>query len=259
MALSNSSELFPIPPGIPPLRSRRDRAVFGGANPFPNPGRYTLLFAGDDNEIDGQGGDGFGTFTINSTGLVTFNGLLSDNTSIAPGAVTVSKFGRWPFYAALYGKLGSILGWVNMTNGTIQGSARWFRATGSETTSGNAFTNSLSIIGSPFSPGTPRIPVLLSTNLTVTLTGGDLHGPLTNNVTLYNGGRLAIDGPGISNLTLSLNPANGMITGAFADTATAPRHASVIKGVVLQQQTNAAGFFIATNGAGTFTLTPRAP
>ncbi len=236
-----------------------DRAVFGGVNPFLSSGRFTLLFADVESEMGGTEGDGFGTFAINSSGIVTFSGLLPDNTVVVPTSATVSKFGRWPFYAALYGNLGSIWGWVNFTNDAIQGNARWFRVASPETAFKTGFTNSLSITGSHFSPGTPHFPVLQSTNLLLTVSGGDLPRLLTNDLTLYNGGRLAADGSGISNLTLSVNPATGVIAGTFTDTVTRLRHTSTIKGVVLQQSTNAAGFFTTSNGPGTFTLTPRVP
>jgi hypothetical protein len=56
-------------------------------------------------------------------------------------------------------------------------------------------------------------------------------------------------------LTLSVSPATGKVSGSFVDPVTG--RAAVIKGVVLQQQTDAGGFFITTNATGTFVLTPQ--
>jgi hypothetical protein len=58
-------------------------------------------------------------------------------------------------------------------------------------------------------------------------------------------------GAGIPGLTLSLNPATGVIKGSFADPENAP-----IKGIVFQEQTNAAGFFLGGTNSGLFLLSP---
>jgi hypothetical protein len=51
-----------------------------------------------------------------------------------------------------------------------------------------------------------------------------------------------------------VSPGTGVISGSFMDPST--RLTTPIKGVVLQQQTNAAGFFEGTNATGKFVLTP---
>ena len=99
----------------------------------------------------------------------------------------------------------------------------------------------------PFHP--KRVPHFFTDVLIV---GGGLAGALTNDVTLYNGGRLLTNGGGIPRLTLSVNPSTGVLSGSFEDTG----RTAAIKGVVLQEQTNAAGFFLGTNAAGSFLLTP---
>jgi hypothetical protein len=232
-----------------------DHATYGITNPFPNKGRYTILLGGDSDGSASPGGDGYGTFRITSSGIVSFTGVLPDNTSVAPSAVSVSKYGQWPLYIPLYGKLGAVIGWITFTNGNFAGDANWFRVGAYGTLYKGGFTNALSILSSLFAPGTSRVPVLDSTNLTVTLSGGGLPNVLSNNVVLYASGKLAANGPGISNLTLSVSPATGTVSGKFVDPVT--RRATDIKGVVLQQQTNGGGFFIATNATGRFVLSPR--
>jgi hypothetical protein len=158
-------------------------------------------------------------------------------------------------YIALYGHRGALVGWIDFTNGNFVGDTSWFRigAYGPRYKSG--FTNTLSISSSLFVPGTATSPVLALTNLMVTLSGGGLANAISNDVTLYNNGKLAANGPEISNLTLSVSPATGVATGNFVDPATG--RVTVIKGVILQQQTNGGGFFIATNAVGKFLLTPQ--
>lgn len=232
-----------------------DRATFGSTNPFPNLGRYTLLLAGTGDGSAGQGGDGYGTFAITSAGLLSFAGVLPDNTGIAPPAVSVSKYGQWPLYIALYGKLGALVAWMDFTNGDFAGEATWMRAGAVGPLYKSGFTNSLSVSSSRFVPGTTKVPVLDLTNLEATLAGGGLPNVLSNGVILYNNGKLRPDGPGISNLVLSASPAAGTVSGSFVDPVT--RRATAVKGVVLQQQNSAGGFFITSNASGTFVLTPQ--
>jgi hypothetical protein len=231
-----------------------DRSTYSATNPFPASGGYTLLLtvAGDGGAS--PGGDGYGKAQVTASGFVSFAGTLADNTSVAPGAVSVSKYGQWPLYIAPYGKLGAVLGWIDFTNGAFAGEAGWFRAGANGPLYKSGFTNWLSVVSSPFVPGTAKSPILDVTNLTVTLSGGGLPSALSNSVTLRDNGKLVPEGAGTSNLGLSVNLASGEITGAFVDPAT--RRLSVIKGVVLEQQTNAGGFFVATNATGKFELTP---
>jgi hypothetical protein len=235
-----------------------DRATFSATNPCPNAGKYTLaLESGGGSQS--PGGYGYGTATISAAGsVVSLSGVLSDNTTVLlPSASGVSKTGQWPLYIPLYGKLGSLSGWIDFTNGpsVLAGEAGWFRVGASGKLYPAGFTNYPAITGSTFAPGTTRVPVLSETNnLNIILSGGGLGTNLTNTVTLYNTGRFVTNGAGIPKLTLSVVPSTGVVSGSFLDPLTLL--ATPIKGVVLQQQTNAAGFFVSTNATGTFILTP---
>jgi hypothetical protein len=209
------------------------------------------------NSSDGSaspGGDGYGTVSISTAGLVSWSGLLADNTSVAPALVSVSKFGQWPLYLPLYGKLGSLSGWIQFTNdSTFAGEVHWFRVGADGNLYKNGFTNSLSITGSSFTPGSSKIPVLQPTNLFLTLGGGGLGANLTNTLTLSDTGKFATNTGNGLKLTLSVAPGTGVIIGTFLDPQS--KQPATIKGVVLQQQSNAAGFFLSTNASGSFLLT----
>jgi hypothetical protein len=231
-----------------------DRAGYSATNPYPYHGKYTLLLGGTNDGTAAPGGDGYGTVTVSAGGLVSLHGVLSDNTSVAPSPAAISQYGQWPLYIPLYGKLGSLAGWIFpiTPSNSFAGSAAWFRTGPAGKLYPKGFTNALSTSGSAFAPGNRETPVLDVTNLAVVLSGGGLAGALTNDVTLYNGGRLLTNGGGIPRLTLSVNPSTGVLSGSFEDTG----RTAAIKGVVLQEQTNAAGFFLGTNAAGSFLLTP---
>ena len=243
-----------------------NRATYNAANPFTNQGKFTLIFGGANNGAQSPGGDGYGTVSISAKGMVSLSGVLSDDTSVAPGAVSVSKDGRWPLYIPLYGRFGSLAGWIDFTNQgasladltnsgvcSFAGSnVMWFRTNADGKLYTNGFTNSLTVIGSVFSPDN-NAALLDFPNLEVILSGGGLVDVFSNSVIPSAGGKFTASGAGISGLTLSLNPATGVIKGSFAGPAAG---AVPIKGVVLQEQTNAGGFFPGAPNSGTFLLTP---
>ena len=62
-------------------------------------GLYTLAIAASDDPAASPGGFGCGTVSINPAGLIMMKGNLADGTAMSQ-SVSVSKDGRWPFYAA---------------------------------------------------------------------------------------------------------------------------------------------------------------
>ena len=233
-----------------------DRATFGGTNLFPNHGKFTMLFENAANGSESPGGDGYGAVSISTAGMVSWNGALADNTSVAPPLVSISKFGRWPLYVSLYGKLGSLSGWITNAGagGAFAGEAAWFRVGTYGKLYPAGFTNTLSIAGSAFTPGTAKVPALEPTNLVLTIAGGGLSLPLTSALTLYDTGKFLTNGAGVSKLTLSVAPGTGVISGSFLDPLTLLP--ATLKGVILQQQSNGAGFFVGASATGRFSVSP---
>ena len=239
---------------IAPLQA--NRAAFSATNIFPAHGKYTMLFGNGSDGSESPGGSGYSSVTITPEGMVSWNGFLADNTSVTVPAVSISKSGQWPLYVPLYGKLGSLSGWINLgASNTFSGEANWFRVRPFGKLYPAGFTNALSIAGSSFTPGTAKIPVMEPTNnLILTLSGGGLNSALTDMLTLYNSGAFKTNAAGVSRLTLSVSPATGVINGSFLDPLT--RLTTTIRGAVLQQQGYAGGFFVSTNSTGTFLLNP---
>ena len=97
----------------------------------------------------------------------------------------------------------------------------------------------------------PALPGL--TNAVVMLVGGDLPVPTTNTYALSVDDDIIDHAPDVDSnqLTLVTSKPSGTISGAFADPAHPGRKIS-IHGVVLQNQTNAAGYFLGTNSSGLF-------
>ncbi len=244
-----------------------DRATYSQANPFTNGSKFTLIFGNTNNGAQSPGGDGYGTVNVSAEGMVSLNGVLADNTSVAPGAVSVSTNGRWPLYIPLYGRFGSLVGWINFTNNGVSindltntnvcsfvgSNAAWFRTNADGKLYSGGFTNALTIAGSAFAPDN-NATLLDMANLEVTLSGGILPGVLSNSVTPSPSGKFSASGEGIPGLTLSVNPATGVIRGSFTDPVTSAT--TPIKGLVFQDQTNAGGFFLGGTNSGLFLLTP---
>jgi hypothetical protein len=232
------------------------RATFGPTNVFPSQGKYTMLFLNGSDGSQSPGGDGYGTVTISSAGMAAWSGFLADNTSVIVPAVSISKTGQWPLYVPLYGKLGSLSGWIAFDGNTFAGQANWFRTKAFGKLYPAGFTNTtLSIAGSSFTPGTTKIPVLQPTNdMLLTLSGGGLSAPLTNTLTLSDAGVFKTNTSGILKLSLSVLPSSGVISGTFLDPLT--HLPSLIKGAVLQEQGYGAGFFVSTNATGSLLLNP---
>ncbi|MGO9446831.1 MAG: hypothetical protein ACLPXB_18945 [Thiobacillaceae bacterium] len=82
------------------------------------------------------GGIGWGTLSISLAGLITLKGNLADGTALSQ-SVSVSKDGRWPFYAAYtpppVGNGGAVFGWIGFSNQpatALGGALYWFRPAG---------------------------------------------------------------------------------------------------------------------------------
>jgi hypothetical protein len=244
-----------------------DRATFSRTNLFPGSGKYTMVFAGTNSGTNSPGGNGYATVNATPEGMISLNGVLSDGMAVASSPVSVSKDGEWPLYIPLYGRFGSLEGWIDFTN---QGPSlvdlstnapvsfagtnlTWFRTNSDGKLYPRGFTNSLTAIGSGFSTG-GNAAVLDLPALEAMVNGGNLADALSNSVIPSANGKFSASGAGISGLMLKLNPANGTISGSFSDAAaTKP---ATIKGVVLQDQTNAGGFFLGGANSGSFLLTP---
>jgi hypothetical protein len=216
-----------------------DRAQYTSARST----NYSLALLGDSDGTASPGGDGFASVTVKSNGLITVSGRVSDDAVLATPVTYLSRNGDWPLYSPLYGGKGALLGWLTNRSGQFEGTLSWIKTgpQGSNYVAG--FTNELVVLSSIYTNLTSRTRILSSSNGVVVIGGGPLSLPLTNPVTLGAGNTVAVKSGQISGLVLSINPANGWVSGSFSNTVTRRRHP--IKGVLLQQQDHARGYFAA--------------
>jgi len=246
-----------------------DRAVFSTtANPATNyAGQFTLLLPPDITAPVGSP-DGYGYAAITNTleGISTLGGALADGTPFL-WSVPIARNGGVPLYQSLYSGKGSLLGWIYFTNEPPQNvstnsSVSWIRPSVPNTLYPSGFTNLIAngVLGSPYK-NTAGVPVLNLTNATLVLRNGNLKGAALiftnlnsakNTLTNLAGGTKL----GETNyLVLAINTNNGVVTVTFQATGAKPN--TVAHGAVLQNETNAAGYFLGTNQSGAFILDPR--
>lgn len=230
--------------------------VFGAANKATNfDGQYTFIIPGTTNPSIGPRGIGYGTAKISTTGAVTVSGALADGTSFS-GSSALGKDGLWPLYLPLYKGAGSFWSWNYFdSNGIV--SSNQFPVTNvapSWINDGNSarnalypggFTNTNAFIyGSPYvSSDHPLLSDMAGD--AVIIEGGDLTNALTN--TLATSGSVEE-----SNIVLTLTKTTGTVSGQFLDGTKKIK----VNGVLLQGQSNVAGFFLGTNQSGSFQLAP---
>ncbi len=224
------------------------------SNDLPS-AEYTMIFSASTNvSADSPPGDGYALIT-NHNGVVTLSGAMADGTGFSQ-TVPVSLAGDVPVYAVLYTNTahaspGLLLGWINLTN--LQSAApsnelTWIKKPfPSPTLYTNGFTNVLSGLGSLWTNLTP----ISLTNGTLVISNSDLFLNFTN-VVVANNTLTNLGGIPTNYLSGSINPKTGLLTLAFGN-GNATNHAT---GAILQNITNAGGFFLTPTNAGSVSLQP---
>ena len=231
-----------------------DRAVYNSkTRPAPQAGQYTLVVAGTNGDTTLPQGNGYGTVTVSKAGIISFAGSLADGSRVSQ-SVSVSQEGQWPLYAALYAGQGSIMSWITFTNAALLGGdLTWTKPITIGTRYPSAFAWLTEANGARYyAPGKgTNVLGTTSSSLTLTLGGGGLTSNITNAFTLN--AKNQPTNPSLSNrLTLSFTPSSGLFSGSQIIPGT---HKAVsFRGVIVQGQTNGAGYFLGTDQSGSVWL-----
>jgi hypothetical protein len=230
------------------------RAVFNAkTNPAPAAGRYTLAIFGDPSSTDVPGGDSWGALAMNPSGMIVFSGFLSDNTQITQ-TIPISREGNWPFYIPLYGSShGLISGWLtfadmNSASGSITGNVTWFKPeipTAKYYPEG--FRVSSDAIGSSYVKPPDGVAIVdFGDNPAVTFIGGDLTNSIVSPIALDNHNRVT------NSVTIEMNLSFSVTNGVFRGNVTDPNSSQPfpVRGVVLQNENSAAGYFLGPTQSG---------
>ena len=245
-----------IGPGawISSLRAEKSAAT-------PLSAEYTaLLEAGAGTNAIGDMPPGFGYMLItNHNGSVTLSGALADGSTFSQ-TVPLGVSGDAPvFYPNLYGNTGLLLGWLGLSNGTVEVETpmAWFKpqpaAKSGIYTAG--FTNFLTVTGSGWTnpPSKTSAISLLDGFLTITNTSLALEFPIsiTNDTVVKAPGSLATN-----SLTGTIAPKTGLLQVTFGNGA--GKATTIGYGVMLQDSTNGGGYFVTKTNAGAIQLGPPA-
>jgi uncharacterized repeat protein (TIGR03803 family) len=222
------------------------------SNPALLAGRYTLVIPGQPGAANVPGGDSYGVLSVNSGGLIQFSGSLSDDTKITQ-SIAISQDGNWELYVPLYAGQGLITGRliftsVNSPTGTILGNLTWFKPEVPTATYYPAgFLISSDAVGASYVKPPNGTPILdLGTNGVVTFSGGDLAEDITNSIALDNQNR--VTNFGTNAMSLSLSVTNGVFHGNVTDPGLLQQFP--FRGVVLQNENSAAGYFLGPMQSG---------
>ena len=237
-----------------------DQAVFSSAHKATNyQGRYTLVIPGVSDSTIGPFGTSYGTVTVDASGNIAFVGSLADGTSVSQSS-GVSKDGNWPFYVPLYNGAGSVWGTNYFTNQTIVSAPTlsWINATNSAKTAvyRSGFTNQEAALIGSFYTSTNK-PLLSLTNFHVTLESVNPPISITNQISWASNNTIAVPrlAENTNGLTLTNAAATGTISGSFLNPTNARQRIN-FNGVLMQDRTNAAGYFLGPNQSGALFIAP---
>jgi hypothetical protein len=237
--------------GISVVPLAGNRSVFDGRQQLaPQAGQYTMIISGVSGSDLLPGGDGFATVAVDKSAKIKVTGSLSDNTKFSQ-SVPLSKHGDWPLGIPLYGNLGLIIGWLNISNG-ITGDVAWLKPnlpTAKFYPAG--FNLATTATGLPYHPPAAGTGLFSLSNEMVLLSDGGLADNITNNITVDTKSKVT----NLSSNRLSLT--FKVTTGAFSGKVAVPNSTQSlpIGGVLLQGADSAQGYFLGTGQSGEVLVT----
>jgi uncharacterized repeat protein (TIGR03803 family) len=224
---------------------------------------YTLLFSPTTNvSSNSPPGDGY-ALVASHEGVVTLSGALADGTRYNQ-TVPASAAGDLPVYANLYTQnadpqRGLLLGWINLTNlhaATPTNALAWIKQKQqyhSPALYTAGFTNVLCTRGAVWTEPPAGTSAVSLANGQLVISNKTLFLNYTNISVSDN--KLANEGGVPTNsLKGSINPRTGLLTLTFGNGK--GRATDKASGAVLQDTTNAGGFFLTPTNAGSFYLQP---
>jgi hypothetical protein len=245
---------------VVPLQAQR--AVYTASNPTPQAGAYTLQLVGLSSP-KAPNGHGFGNVTITPDGSIKLIANLADDYVISQKAA-VANSGVWPLYVPAYGGKGSVLGWLSFTNdgsSVCAGTLRWVKSAAPRTKNyKNGFATRIPVLGSTFKAPKAGLGIGLN-NSSVVLDAAKIYTPLnaqvvsTNNNTIVfaqNTTAKALVKNTAAKGSVRIDSLHGRFTGTFLNPVT--KKLASVKGIVLQNQSYAAGYFISSNLSGRMVL-----
>jgi hypothetical protein len=240
---------------------------YSAKRPYARSGKYTLTLCTTNLTDDSPNGTGYGIVMVKKDGTVSLTGQTPDGTTFSQSS-TIFKHGDWPFYIPMFKGRGMLIGWLHFAedkSGNIDGFPVFWQKypRQGDLYYPNGFTASLTAVGSAYSPSSKSSILPFSTGV-ATFWGGDLFYTPNGEASVWDFVKvlqpkknLFVAEEGIENVKLTLAPATGLVTGQLIDyNDQAPNHKQVtlFRGIVIQNQGYAAGYFLNSGKSGSFHL-----
>jgi hypothetical protein len=214
---------------------------------------YTVLLPpGTNPPSDLPSGNGYLLIT-NHAGNVTLIGALADGTVLSSENVAESEMGGLPVYASPYTNGGLLLGRLNMTGASPEGDLIWIRPSTVGGLFPNGFTNLISVGSSLWTNPPASTPAVKITNGTLAISDDGFSLIFPVKVSSTNTLVKLADAP-TNSLSGSINLKTGLLSLTFGNGN--GTNTTMAVGAVLQNRTNAGGFFLTPTTAGSINLQP---
>jgi hypothetical protein len=219
----------------------------------PVSGEYTLLLLPSTNAGAAiPPGDGYLLLT-NHLGQLAFSGALADGSAVSQ-APPLGRLGGVPVFVNLYSHTGLLLGWLALTNGEIEPETQmvWIKPSASSGLFASGFTNPLTVIAGGWTNPPAHISSIVLPSGTLVISNVTVD--LTSAVSIATNTIIPEAGSPVESLAGTINPKTGQLTVTFkigSSTTTTTAY-----GAILQDSTNAGGYFLTQTNAGSLLLTP---
>ncbi|MBI5383136.1 MAG: hypothetical protein HZA90_00460, partial [Verrucomicrobia bacterium] len=225
------------------------RALAGSSNPYA--GAYTLdILTNNVPAVEAPPGDGVGAVTVSASGAIQLTGTLADGTAITQSSA-VGTNGWWPLYVSLYGGKGLVIGWLFLKADAPLATPFWLKpVTPGAAYYPNGFATHRRAQAMRYLAPTAGQSAVNWTYGELKVDNGNLAEELIGYLAVTNN-RVTVWGGSLSNLTVTLNSANGQFSGSFTHPVT--RTLKQFQGTLMQYAgffTNGWGWFLGTNEGG---------
>jgi len=216
----------------------------------PQAGRYTMRLPGSSDASLAPPGDGYGTLTVDSRGLVDVFGMLPDGVKFTD-SVYISVDGFWPLAFSLNNGHGIVLGWIQFTVAggmELSGDVTWIKQRNEDRKLyPNGFEGTLAATGGVYTPPANGGSPFSWTDGQFLVSEGNVTGIAANSVS-FASGKFVDQGGDLSGLKFSLNKKNGSFSGSFSHPDTGKK--TSFAGAVFQFEDAGGGYFQGTDVGG---------
>jgi hypothetical protein len=231
----------------------------------PEAGRYTLVLPPnpDTTGTSLPQGSGYASIVVSTGGGAAVTGRLADGTPYS-AVGHVANDGSLSLYCVPSGApRGSTLTGELVFRSTdasdLDGVLTWTRAADAAVQLYPAgFSTALPCIGSHYSEPAPATGLLAMDvspgTATAAFAAGDLAQAISVPVAINRADKVIMTVPGAPDVSMAINPASGTVAGTFVMPGS--KLVRTVRGVVLQKQQTAYGYFLGIDQGGCFSLTP---